>query len=114
MQELLEKADVSSSELQVLLEARERGEVSFALIDVREQYEYDEGHLKGVDLIKPTSDFKSWAEELFNDKKDEIIIFTCRTGNRSGQVQNVFRGNGHNRVINHAGGIVTYRGDIEG
>jgi len=113
MQKLLEKAGISSSELEILLEARERGEVSFVLIDVREQYEYDEGHLKGVDLIKPTSDFNSWKEEILNDKKDEIIIFTCRTGNRSGQVQNVFINSGHSRVINHLGGILVYSGTVE-
>jgi len=113
MQKLLKKTDVDSSELQMLLEARERGEVSFSLIDVREQYEYDEGYLNGVDLLKPTSDFKSWKDELLNDKKDEIIIFTCRTGNRSGQVQNIFLDSGHLRVINHSGGILTYRGKIE-
>ena len=69
--------------------------------------------LKGVDMLKPTSDFQSWAEALFEEAKDKVIIFTCRTGHRSGQVQNVFRSNGHERVINHSGGIVSYRGEIE-
>ncbi len=110
MKKLLEKEDVNSGELISLLKARENGEVEFTLIDVREQYEYDSSHIKGVDILKPTSSFQSWAEEIFNDKKDDIIIFTCRTGNRSGQVQNVFKSNGHNKVLNHFGGIVTYSG----
>ncbi len=113
MQKLLEKSDVNSSELQSLLEAREKGEVAFTLIDVREQYEYDAGHIKGVDLLKPTSAFQTWAEEIFNTYKDKTIIFTCRTGSRSGQVQNVFRSNGHDKAINHYGGIVTYSGETE-
>jgi rhodanese-related sulfurtransferase len=113
MQELLAKSDVNSLELQSLLEAREKGEADFILVDVREQYEYDSSHIKGVDLLKPTSSFQTWAEEVFNDTQDKTVIFTCRTGARSGQVQNVFRSNGHNKAINHYGGIVTYSGDTE-
>ena len=113
MQKLLEQSDVNSTELQSLLEARDKGEVEFALIDVREQYEYDAGHIKGVDMLKPTSVFQTWAEEIFNTYQDKTVIFTCRTGSRSGQVQNVFRSNGHNKAINHYGGIVTYSGETE-
>ena len=113
MQKLLEQNDINSLELISLLAAREKGEIDFLLIDVREQYEYDAGHIKGVDLLKPTSSFQTWAEEVFNDNQDKNIIFTCRTGSRSGQVQNVFRSNGHNKAINHYGGIVTYSGDTE-
>ncbi len=112
MSELLSKSQVQSEELEVLLKEREAGNVEFILVDVREQYEYDHGHIKGVDLLKPTSTFQSWAEDFFNENKDKTVIFTCRTDNRSGQVQQVFRQNGMNNVINHAGGIVTYRGEI--
>ncbi len=113
MQKLLEQRDVNSMELKSLLEAREEGKVDFLLIDVREQYEYDSSHVKGVDLLKPTSSFQTWAEEIFNDNQDKTIIFTCRTGSRSAQVQNVFSSNGHSKAINHYGGIVTYSGEIE-
>jgi len=113
MQALLEKTDINSSELQSLIEAREKGEVDFLLVDVREQYEYDAGHIKGVDTLKPTSSFQTWAQELFNEAEDKTMIFTCRTGSRSGQVQNVFRSNGHEKAINHYGGIVTYSGETE-
>jgi len=113
MQKLLEQNDINSLELISLLESREKGDIDFLLIDVREQYEYDAGHIKGVDLLKPTSSFQTWAEEVFNDNQDKNIIFTCRTGSRSGQVQNVFKSNGHDKAINHYGGIVTYSGDTE-
>lgn len=113
MQELLTRSDVNSQELQALLDAREKNEIDFILIDVREQYEYDDAYIKGVDLLKPTSSFQSWAQEIFNEYQDKTIIFTCRTGNRSGQVQNVFKSNGHDKVINHYGGIVTYSGETE-
>lgn len=113
MQELLEQHDINSEELEILLQAREAGEVDFILVDVREQMEYDMGHIKGVDMLKPTTSFQEWAYELLTGTKDKKVIFTCRTGNRSAQVQHVFIQNGHTGVINHYGGIVTYYGEIE-
>jgi len=113
VQTLLEKSDINSAELHALLEAREEGKANFLLVDVREDMEFDMGHIKGVDMLKPTSDFQEWAQELFNTTKGKSVVFTCRTGNRSGQIQNVFRQNGHTGAINHFGGIVTYRGEIE-
>lgn len=113
MSELLQKTSVQSEELETLLKERESGTVDFILVDVREQYEYDSGHIKGVDMLKPTSTFQSWAEDFLNENKDKTVIFSCRTDNRSGQVQQVFMQNGMKNVINHAGGIVTYRGEVE-
>ena len=113
MSQLLEKSSVNSEELEQLLKEREEGKVDFLLVDVREDMEYQMGHIKGVDLLKPTSSFQSWAQQLLEETKDKTVIFTCRTDNRSGQVQMIFKQNGHPRVINHAGGIVTYRGEIE-
>ena len=112
MSELLQKSYVRSEELEALLKEREAGDVDFILVDVREQGEYDSGHLKGVDMLKPTSTFQSWAEDFLNENKDKTVIFTCRTDHRSGNVQRVFQQNGMNNVINHAGGIVSYRGEI--
>jgi len=113
MQTLLEKNDINSEELQTLLALREEGKADFILVDVREDMEWNMGHIKGADMLKPTSTFQHWAQDLFTELKDKTVIFTCRTGNRSSQVQNVFRQNGHDKSINHYGGIVTYRGEIE-
>ncbi len=113
MSQLLDKSTVSSEDLEELLQERSEGKADFILVDVREDMEYRMGHIKGVDLLKPTSSFQSWAEQLLEETKDKIVILTCRTDNRSGQVQAVFRKNGHPRMINHAGGIVSYRGEIE-
>ncbi|NOR56717.1 MAG: rhodanese-like domain-containing protein [Sulfurovum sp.] len=113
METLLEQNDVNSAELISLLEARTEGKADFLLVDVREDMEYEMGHIAGVDLLKPTSDFQGWAQEFLKTYQDKTVIFTCRTGSRSGQVQNIFKQNGLDKVINHFGGIVTYRGDIE-
>jgi len=50
---------------------------------------------------------------LLEQTREKVLILTCRTDNRSGQVQAIFKSNGHPRVINHSGGIVSYRGEIE-
>ncbi len=113
MHELLDNENINSGDLETLLKAREEGKADFLLIDVREDMEYEMGHVKGVDMLKPTSSFQEWAEQIFNESKDKTIIFTCRTGARSGQIQNVFKSNGHESVINHYGGIVSYRGEVE-
>ncbi len=113
MKELLQKSHVNSNELETLLKEREAGNVDFVLVDVREQYEYDHGHIKGVDLLKPTSMFQSWAQAFLDEYKDQYVIFTCRTASRSGQVQQIFLQNGMEHAINHSGGIVTYAGEIE-
>jgi len=113
MQTLLAKSDISSQELESLLEAREEGEIDFVLVDVREDMEYNMGHIKGVNMLKPTTSFQQWGQELFNEIQDKTVIFTCRTGSRSGQIQNVFLQNGHKNAINHFGGIMSYRGETE-
>ncbi len=113
MNEMLNQSSVSSRELEMLLKERESGNADFLLVDVREMMEYDAGHIKGVDMLKPTSTFQSWAQSFLNDNRDKTVIFTCRSGNRSGQVQNVFKSHGMEKVINHAGGIISYSGEIE-
>ena len=113
MQTLLEKNDINSQELQMLLEAREEAKIDFVLVDVREDMEFNMGHIKGVDMLKPTSTFQQWAEELFNATQNKPVIFTCRTGSRSGQVASVFTQNGHKNAVNHYGGIMSYRGETE-
>jgi rhodanese-related sulfurtransferase len=113
MQELLTQDNITSEDLQKLLDAREKGEIDFLLVDVREDMEYEMGHIKGVDLLKPTSTFQQWAQAFLDEHMEKAVIFTCRTGSRSAQVQHVFKSNGLNKAINHYGGIVTYRGDIE-
>jgi len=113
MQTILERNQLNSEELEKLLKAREEGKVDFLLVDVRENMEYNMGHIKGVDMLKPTTTFQQWGETLLNETNNKKIIFTCRTGSRSGQVQNIFAQNGHKNVINHSGGIVSYRGETE-
>ena len=113
MSEIFDKFDIDSSELEALLKEREAGNEDFLLVDVREQFEYDMGHIKGVDMLKPTSEFQMWAPKFLEVQKGKKVIFTCRTGSRSAQVTQIFRQNGLDSAFNHYGGIVTYGGEIE-
>lgn len=113
MSEMLNQSTVSSRELELLLEQREEGIIDFLLVDVRELMEYDAGHITGVNILKPTSLFQSWNREFLDEHKDKVVIFTCRSGARSGQVQDVFKQNGMEKVINHEGGIIGYSGETQ-
>ena len=75
------------------------------LIDVREQWEYDEGHLPGITLI-PMGDVPNRLSEIPTDKE---VILTCRSGNRSGQVTDFLRQQGYTNVHNLEGGIVAWQ-----
>ncbi len=111
-QKLLQKDQISSLELESLLKARGNNECDFILVDVREIYEYEEEHIEGVDLLRPTSRFQDWAKELIDLSKDNTIILTCRTGNRTGQVQRILKGNGAKSIIDHQGGIMGWHNDV--
>lgn len=51
------------------------------ILDVREQEEYDQGHIPGAILI-PYTEIENKAEEMLSDK-DKIILVYCRSGRRS-------------------------------
>ena len=109
---MLTKEELDSDELEALLEARNLKMVEFTLLDVREQMEFNQAHIVGVDALVPTSNFYATIEN-FNDKKDEQIILYCLSGSRSYQVQQAMKGLGFNKVRNLADGISSFKGEIE-
>ena len=56
-------------------------ESGYIILDVREQYEYDEGHILGAILI-PYGEIAARAEKELPDK-DQLILVYCRSGRRS-------------------------------
>lgn len=102
-----EPADLATGELnlpdtvdvQTVADVMNRDDV--VLIDVREQFEYDEAHIPGITLI-PLNDVAQRMSEIPTDK---TVILTCRSGNRSGQATDFLRKNGYDNVHNMAGGI---------
>jgi rhodanese-related sulfurtransferase len=75
------------------------------LIDVREQWEYDEGHIPGITLI-PMNSVPSRLSEIPTDK---TVVFACRSGNRSGQVFNYLKEQGYTNIHNLQGGITAWQ-----
>lgn len=73
-------------------------------LDVREQWEYDQGHIPGITLI-PMSEFETRVNEVPEDK---TVILTCRSGNRSGQVDTYLRSLGYDNIHNMEGGILAW------
>ena len=81
-----------------------QGRDDVILIDVREQDEYDAGHIPDITLI-PMSEIQSRVDEIPTDVE---VILTCRSGNRSGQVHAYLEELGYDNVHNMAGGILAW------
>lgn len=78
-----------------------RDNPNVVILDVREQSEWDAGHIAGAVLI-PMNDVAARIAEIPTDK---TVIVQCHSGNRSNQVTNYLRGQGMNNVHNMAGGL---------
>ena len=68
---------ISGAEAKALMDS----ESGYIILDVREQYEYDEGHIPGAILI-PYGEIADRAEKELPDK-DQLILVYCRSGRRS-------------------------------
>lgn len=56
-------------------------EEGYIILDVREQEEFDTGHIPGAILI-PYTEIEQNAEKLLPDKNKQILVY-CRSGRRS-------------------------------
>jgi rhodanese-related sulfurtransferase len=110
-EELLEKNEINGKELEYLLSERNNNRVEFLLIDVREEYEYNEKRIKGVDYLVPLSDFFNKVCQIENYKSQHIIA-KCKLGGRSAQAQMHLKSMGFEKVVNLSGGITHYKGKI--
>ena len=68
---------ISGAEAKALMDS----ESGYVILDVREQNEYDEGHIPGAVLI-PYGEIANRAEKELPDK-DQLILVYCRSGRRS-------------------------------
>jgi rhodanese-related sulfurtransferase len=111
IEEILKKNEINGKELEYLLEERKKNKASFLIIDVREEYEYNEKRIKGVDYLVPMSDFFNKIKNLETHKSKHIIA-KCKLGGRSAQAQAHLKLLGFKNVINLSGGITNYNGEI--
>ena len=110
-EKLLEKNEINGQELEYLLSERKNERVEFLLIDVREEYEYNEKRIVGVDYLVPLSDFFNKVQNI-EEHKSKHIITKCKLGGRSAQAQMHLKLLGFEKVINLAGGITNYKGEV--
>lgn len=95
---------ISTTELQERLEKGEK----LTIIDVREPWEYAEGHVPGA-ILKPLGEIRTWANQL--PKQDEILLI-CRTASRSAMAYQFLSRMGFTNLKNVAGGMVAWRGKV--
>ena len=100
LSEVLDLAD--TIDVATVASVKDRDDV--VVLDVREQWEYDEGHIPGVTLI-PMGEVANRLSEIPTDKS---VIVTCRSGNRSGQITDFLRQQGFVNVHNMDGGILAW------
>ena len=74
------------------------------LLDVREQWEYDAGHIPNITLIP----MGTVPDRLADIPRDKELIITCRSGNRSGRITNFLREQGYTNVHNMQGGMLAW------
>lgn len=93
----VEEADVATSAAAVADGA--------LLVDVREAFEWQEGHARGAVHV-PMMEVPSRMDEL---PREAPIYLICATGNRSGRVAEYLVQNGFTRPINVRGGTVAWQ-----
>ncbi|NLR90959.1 rhodanese-like domain-containing protein [Flammeovirga agarivorans] len=94
---------MKSITVEELRELQESG-ADFQLIDVREDYEYDEANLGG--LLIPLATVIDEADQIDKDKR---VIIHCRSGKRSANAIAALEGmKGYTNLENLEGGILAY------
>ena len=93
----------------VAKEMMDTGEV--VILDVREQYEYDAGHITGAVLLPVGTITKDTASAVIDDL-DTVVLVYCRSGNRSKTASQALADLGYTNIYEF-GGINTWPYEIE-
>jgi rhodanese-related sulfurtransferase len=99
--------DITVKELKARIDAG----TAPAMIDVREPFEWEMGHLAGVQKIS----LGSLSDSLggLAGLKDQEIVMICRSGGRSGRAAAFMRDQGFMQVRNLTGGMLAWRAEID-
>ena len=85
-------------------------EEGYIILDVREQDEYDEGHIPGATQISH-EEIAEKAEDVLTDK-DQMILVYCRSGRRSKIAAEALAELGYTN-IKEFGGIIDWPYEVE-
>ena len=69
--------NITAQEAKEIMDSQE----GYIILDVREQDEYDAGHIPGA-IVIPHGQIEDQAESVLTDK-DQLILVYCRSGRRS-------------------------------
>ncbi len=89
--------NVSAAQAKQLIDS----DKTLQLIDVREESEYNEGHIAGAKLI-PIGEFASRIGEI--DKTKPVLVY-CLSGPRSAEAAQVLAQSGYTKVYNLTNGV---------
>lgn len=93
-------------------EAKERmNHENVVILDVREQSEYEEGHIPGAVLLPVSTITKDTAAAVIQDFDTEVLVY-CRSGNRSRTASSALGELGYRNVYEF-GGIRTWPYEVE-
>ena len=98
--------NITAEEAKILMES----ESGYIILDVREQDEYDAGHIPGAILI-PYTQIEAEASKMLTDK-DQMILVYCRSGRRSKIAAEALVELGYTN-IREFGGIIDWPYEIE-
>ena len=102
---------ISVRDLKSMLDARDRGEDDFVLIDVREPVEFEIVAIPGAILI-PKGDFLD-GSALSGLPSDRRIVLHCKVGGRSAEALAVVKGAGFSDAVHVGGGVLAWVNQIE-
>ena len=97
---------ISQDEAKEMMDSQE-----VVILDVREQDEFDSGHIAGAVLLPVGSISEATAAEVI-PKKDSVVLVYCRSGNRSKTASEKLVELAYTKVYEF-GGINTWPYEIE-
>lgn len=80
----------------------------YQLIDVREDYEFEAGHMNGEHI--PMGNIADSIDKIATDKP---VIIQCRSGKRSASVIQFLESKGIENLHNLEGGILAWKDEID-
>ena len=95
---------VSSDEAAAMMAS----ESDYLILDVRTREEYEQGHIPGAVCVPNESIGSGELSAL--PRKDQLILFYCRSGNRSKQAAQKLANAGYTNIVEF-GGILSWTGE---
>lgn len=97
---------ISQEEAKEMMDSQE-----VLILDVREQDEYDSGHIPGAVLLPVGSTTEESAAEVIPEKDATVLVY-CRSGNRSKTAAKALAELGYTGIYEF-GGITTWPYEVE-